>query len=148
MTQHTAADRVFFCNSGAEANEGAIKAARLWGKKHLDGAYGIITANKSFHGRTLATLTATGQSKIQEGFEPLVQGFKHVDYDDLAQAEAAWDDNTCAIMVEPLQGEGGRDRAFGRIPAGTEGPGPEKGRPVDPGRGADRSGTHRQTYGL
>ena len=77
------------------------------GKKHLNGAYGIITAKNSFHGRTMATLTATGQPKIQEGFEPLVQGFKYVDYGDLAQAEAAWDDNTCAVMVEPLQGEGG-----------------------------------------
>ncbi len=107
LTKHTFADRVFFCNSGAESNEGAIKAARLWGKKHLNGAYKIITAHQSFHGRTMATLTATGQPKIQEGFEPLLDGFTYVDYGDLDQARAAWDDQTCAILVEPVQGEGG-----------------------------------------
>jgi acetylornithine/N-succinyldiaminopimelate aminotransferase len=107
LVANSFADQVFFCNSGAEANEGAIKLARLWGKKKLNGAYTIITAKQSFHGRTMAALTATGQEKIQKGFEPLVDGFKYVSYGDLAEAKAAWDEGVCAILIEPVQGEGG-----------------------------------------
>ena len=107
LVENSFADRVFFCNSGAEANEGALKLSRLWGKKHLNGAYGVITIQGSFHGRTLNTLSATGQAKIQEGFEPLAPGFKYVPYGDLEAVRDAWEENTCAVLVEPVLGEGG-----------------------------------------
>jgi len=107
LVRNSFADRVFFCNSGAEANEGALKLTRLWGKKHLNGAYGVITMYGSFHGRTMKTLSATGQKKIQKGFEPLAPGFTHVAYGDLAALDQAWDDNTCAVLLEPVLGEGG-----------------------------------------
>lgn len=107
LVQNSFADRVFFCNSGAEANEGALKLTRLWGKKHLNGAYGVITMYGSFHGRTMKTLSATGQKKIQKGFEPLAPGFSHVPYGDLEALDKAWDDNTCAVLLEPVLGEGG-----------------------------------------
>lgn len=102
-------DRVFFCNSGAEANEAAIKIARLHGhEKGIDRPQ-IITARHSFHGRTLATLSATGNSKVQAGFEPLVEGFLHVSYNDPEEMESAVSNNpgVAAIMLEPVQGEGG-----------------------------------------
>jgi acetylornithine/N-succinyldiaminopimelate aminotransferase len=95
--------KVFFCNSGAEANEAAIKLARAYGK----GRYEIISMAKSFHGRTLAALTATGQTKYQEGFGPLVEGFKIVPFNDLNALKAAITDKTVAIMFELVQGEGG-----------------------------------------
>ncbi len=95
-------DKVFFANSGAEANEGAIKLARKYTKKGE-----IIAMKNSFHGRTLATVTATGQPKFQKGFEPLPQGFKHVDYNDPKQVEDAITDKTAAVLVEPIQGESG-----------------------------------------
>ncbi|MFH1562982.1 MAG: acetylornithine transaminase [Nitrospirota bacterium] len=95
--------KVFFANSGAEANEAAIKLARIYGQ----GRYEIITMANSFHGRTLATLSATGQEKIHKGFEPLVQGFKYVPFNDLEEVEKAITPSTCAILVEPIQGEGG-----------------------------------------
>lgn len=102
------ADRAFFCNSGAEANEAAIKLARLYSKnKFGDNRFEIITVRNSFHGRTLATLTATGQEKIQKGFEPLMPGFLHGDFNDLESVVELVSDKTCAIMVEPVQGEGG-----------------------------------------
>ncbi len=107
LVQNTFADRVFFCNSGAEANEGALKLTRLWGKKYLNGSYGVITMYGSFHGRTMKTLSATGQKKIQKGFEPLAPGFTHVPYGDLDALDKAWDDNTCAVLLEPVLGEGG-----------------------------------------
>lgn len=108
ITANSFADRVFFCNSGAEANEGAIKLARKYFKvKGQDERCEIITMEKSFHGRTLATLTATGQDKIKEGFAPLPTGFKYAPFNDLAGVEARIDDKTAAIMVEPVQGEGG-----------------------------------------
>jgi predicted acetylornithine/succinylornithine family transaminase len=107
LVENTFASRVFFCNSGAEANEGALKLARLWGKKHLGGAWRVITMQGSFHGRTLATLSATGQDKVKKGYEPLVPEFVHVPFGDLQALEAAWDDNTCAVMLEPILGEGG-----------------------------------------
>ena len=100
--------KAFFCNSGAEANETAIKLARKWAKEtHGPDRYEIITAEGSFHGRTLATVTATGQPKYHQGFEPLVAGFKHVPFNDLSAMEAAVTDETCAIMLEPIQGESG-----------------------------------------
>jgi predicted acetylornithine/succinylornithine family transaminase len=107
LVANSFADRVFFCNSGAEANEGALKLARVWGKEKLKGAYTVIAMERSFHGRTLATLSATGQEKVQKGFSPLVPQFRHVPFGDLAAVEAAWDDQVCAVLVEPVLGEGG-----------------------------------------
>ena len=104
LSERSFGGKVFFCNSGAEANEGAIKLARI---STPPGKYKIITMENSFHGRTLATLTATAQPKYQAGFEPLPAGFSYVPYNDLAAVERTVDDATCAIMVEPIQGEGG-----------------------------------------
>ncbi len=100
--------KAFFCNSGAEANEAAIKLARKYSwMRYGEDRYEIVTAEQSFHGRTLATITATGQPKYQRGFEPLPEGFRYVPFNDLAAAKAAVSDKTCAIMLEPVQGEGG-----------------------------------------
>jgi acetylornithine aminotransferase len=101
-------DKVFFSNSGAEANEAAIKIARKFGSERGIVVPTIITANNSFHGRTMATLTATGNSKIKQGFTPLLEGFAHVPYNDV-EAVAAFSNNSdiVAVMVEPIQGEGG-----------------------------------------
>lgn len=107
LVKHTFADKVFFCNSGAEANEAAIKFARLWGKKYKAGAYKIITTLNSFHGRTLATVSATGQEKVRKGFEPLPEGFLHVPFGDVEAVEKVLDEEVVAVMVEPIQGEGG-----------------------------------------
>ncbi|MBM4262282.1 MAG: acetylornithine transaminase [Deltaproteobacteria bacterium] len=108
LCRHSFADRVFFCNSGAEANEAAIKLARRYGGEHLGGKHEILTAQNSFHGRTLATLTATGQEKVRAGYDPLPAGFRQIPYNDLAAAEDAIDANkTVGIMIEPIQGEGG-----------------------------------------
>ena len=95
----------FFCNSGAEANEAAIKLARAHGRK--EGRFKIVTMEGGFHGRTFAALTATAQPKYHAGFEPMVPGFVYVPYNDLAAAATALDDETAAILVEPVQGEGG-----------------------------------------
>ena len=100
-------NRVFICNSGAEANEGAIKLARRYGKLKLDGAYEIITTHESFHGRTLATTAATGQNQFQEPYTPLPTGFVNVDYNDIEAIKTATNKLTCAVMLEPIQGEGG-----------------------------------------
>jgi predicted acetylornithine/succinylornithine family transaminase len=108
LVENSFADRVFFCNSGAEANEGAIKLARKYSMEyHGQGRYEIITALNSFHGRTLATLSATGQEKVQKGFEPLVPGFKYVSFNDADALKGSVSDKTCAVMIEPVQGEGG-----------------------------------------
>jgi predicted acetylornithine/succinylornithine family transaminase len=108
LVEHSFADRVFFCNSGAEANEAAFKLARKYAKERFaSDRYEIVATRNSFHGRTLATVTATGQEKYQHGFEPLVPGFKHVPYNDLGAMERAVDNRTAAIIVEPVQGEGG-----------------------------------------
>jgi len=101
----TGPGKVFFCNSGAEANEALLKLARKFG--HATGRYEVITTINSFHGRTMATLSATGQEKVQHGFEPLVAGFRHVPYNDLGAVAAAITPQTAAILVEPIQGEGG-----------------------------------------
>ncbi|MBP2635191.1 MAG: acetylornithine/succinylornithine aminotransferase [Firmicutes bacterium] len=107
LTDNSCFDKVFFASTGAEANEGAIKLARKYGAKYLNGAYEIITAIDSFHGRTLATMSATGKQKWENLFEPKVQGFKHVPQNDVTAMQNAVSDNTCAIMLEPVQGEGG-----------------------------------------
>jgi acetylornithine/N-succinyldiaminopimelate aminotransferase len=108
LTGSCFADKVFFCNSGAEANEAAIKLARKYSRMtYGPGRYGIITMKNSFHGRTLATLSATGQQKIQEGFEPLVDGFRYVEFDRVDAVAEAVDKTVCAVLVEPIQGEGG-----------------------------------------
>lgn len=108
LCEHSFGDRVFFCNSGAEANESAIKLARRYSREHFaSDRYEIIAMQNSFHGRTLATLTATGQEKYRHGFEPLMPGFKHVPYNDLRAVERALDSRTAAVLVEPIQGEGG-----------------------------------------
>ena len=103
----TAGGKVFFGNSGAEANEGAIKAARKYAHTIRPNKSQIITALGSFHGRTLATLTATGQEKFHRGFEPLPQGFDYVPFNDIAALETQMNENTAAVMLEPIQGEGG-----------------------------------------
>ncbi|MBI5203943.1 MAG: aspartate aminotransferase family protein, partial [Nitrospirae bacterium] len=108
LVEHSFADKVFFCNSGAEANEAAIKLARKYAKEHQGkDKFEIITALNSFHGRTLATLTATGQEKFQKGFEPLMPGFKYVPFNDISALKSLITQNTCAVMLEPIQGEGG-----------------------------------------
>ena len=107
LIDNSCMDRIFFCNSGAEANEGVSKLARKWGKTRLNGAYEIITMNNSFHGRTLGMMAATGQAAYQEKWLPLMPGFVNVDYDDIDAIKAATTDKTCAVMVEPVQGEGG-----------------------------------------
>ena len=107
LVDNSCLDRVFYCNSGAEANEGAMKLARRYGKLHLDGAYEIITTYGSFHGRTLATVAATGQDKFQQPYIPLPGGFINVDYDSIEAIKVATTNRTCAVMVEPIQGEGG-----------------------------------------
>ncbi|MEN6440078.1 MAG: aspartate aminotransferase family protein [Syntrophobacter sp.] len=108
LTRLCFADKVFFSNSGAEANEAAIKLARKYSMDHFGpGRFQIITMKGSFHGRTLATLSATGQAKVHAGFEPLVEGFTFVDFNSIPAVEAAITEKTCAVMVEPVQGEGG-----------------------------------------
>jgi acetylornithine aminotransferase/acetylornithine/N-succinyldiaminopimelate aminotransferase len=108
LVEHSFADRVFFCNSGAEANEAALKVVRKYAKERLaTDRYEVIATNNSFHGRTLATVSATGQPKYHHGFEPMMPGFKHVPYNDLKAMERALDSRTAAILVEPIQGEGG-----------------------------------------
>ena len=108
LCKHSFADKVFFCNSGAEANEGAFKLARKFRKEKTGkDRYEIITMEGSFHGRTLATLTATGQEKFHKGYEPLMPGFKYVPFNDIGAVKKAIDPKTCAVMVEPIQGEGG-----------------------------------------
>lgn len=108
LVQHSFADKIFFCNSGAEANEAAIKLARKYAKENMKGdRFEIITAFNSFHGRTMATLTATGQEKFHKGFEPLLPGFRYVAFNDLGAIKNSINDLTCAIMLEPVQGEGG-----------------------------------------
>jgi acetylornithine/N-succinyldiaminopimelate aminotransferase len=107
LVEHSCLDRVFFCNSGAEANEGAVKLARRYGKLRLNGAYEVITTYGSFHGRTLAMTAATGQSKFQEPYTPLPVGFINVEYNNIEAIKRATGEKTCAVSLEPIQGEGG-----------------------------------------
>ena len=109
LCQLSGMDNAFFCNSGAEANEAAIKLARRYGNNQSIAKPIIITMEKSFHGRTMATLSATGNTKIQDGFSPLLEGFIHVPFNDISAIEQAIrnHNNIVAILVEPIQGEGG-----------------------------------------
>jgi acetylornithine aminotransferase/acetylornithine/N-succinyldiaminopimelate aminotransferase len=108
LCEHSFADQAFFSNSGAEANEAAIKMARKYAKERwATDRYEIIAAHDSFHGRTMATVSATGQPKYHHGFEPMLPGFKHVPYNDLRAMERAIDNRTAAILIEAIQGEGG-----------------------------------------
>jgi acetylornithine/N-succinyldiaminopimelate aminotransferase len=108
LCRNSFAQKVFFCNSGAEANEAAIKLARKYSREKFgQERFEIITASESFHGRTMATLSATGQEKIQRFFDPLLHGFTHVPYNDVAALEKAVSSRTCAVMLEPIQGESG-----------------------------------------
>lgn len=108
LVDHSFADRVFFCNSGAEANEAAIKLARRYGHdRHGAKRFEVITMKNSFHGRTLGMLTATGQAKVQKGFEPLMPGFAYAPFNDFSALESMVNDQTAAIMLEPIQAEGG-----------------------------------------
>jgi acetylornithine/N-succinyldiaminopimelate aminotransferase len=108
LCEHSFGDRVFFCNSGAEATEAAIKLARKYSQKHYGPErYEIITMENSFHGRTMGALSATGQKKFHQGFEPLLPGFTYCPFDDLEAVAQAIGTRTCAVMVEPIQGEGG-----------------------------------------
>jgi acetylornithine/N-succinyldiaminopimelate aminotransferase len=100
-------ERVFFTNSGAESNEAALKIARKHGKSYGDSKSNFVTANRSFHGRTMATVTATAQPKYQEPFRPLIPGFSYVDLNDIEALRAAVDEDTCAVLLEPIQGEAG-----------------------------------------
>jgi acetylornithine/N-succinyldiaminopimelate aminotransferase len=108
LVEHSFADRVFFCNSGAEANEAAIKLARKYAREKLGPhRHTIISMVDSFHGRTMGTLSATGQEKIKVGYDPLLPGFKFAPFNDLPGLERAMDDSVCAVILEPIQGEGG-----------------------------------------
>jgi acetylornithine/N-succinyldiaminopimelate aminotransferase len=107
LVENSPFDKVFFCNSGAEANEAAIKLARKYASEHMQGRYELITMQDSFHGRTLATVTATGQPRFHVGFAPLPEGFRYVPYNDLPAIEAAVTEKTCGVLVEPIQGESG-----------------------------------------
>jgi len=107
LTRHSGLHQVFLANSGAEANEGAIKLARKWGTKHRDGAYEIITMDHSFHGRTLATMAASGKPQWEQLYAPKVQGFVKVELNDLEAVAAAITPRTVAVMLEPIQGEAG-----------------------------------------
>lgn len=108
LVEHSFGDKVFFCNSGAEANEAAIKLARRysWGK-YGKGRHEIISMENSFHGRTIATLSATGQTKFQEGFAPMLEGFRYVPFNDFDAIQGAVDKKTCAVIIEVVQAEGG-----------------------------------------
>jgi acetylornithine/N-succinyldiaminopimelate aminotransferase len=107
LVEHSCLNRVFFCNSGAEANEGAVKLARRYGKLRLNGAYEVITAYNSFHGRTLAMTAATGQTKFQEPYTHLPVGFINVEYNNIDAIKRATGEKTCAVLLEPIQAEGG-----------------------------------------
>ena len=109
LAENSFASKVFFCNSGAESIEGAIKLARIYSKKVSKRGYKIISMNNSFHGRTFGALTATGQDKYRKGFEPLLSGFDYVNYNNIKEIESLvnGNDDYCAILIEPVQGEGG-----------------------------------------
>lgn len=107
LVDHSFADRVFFCNSGAEANEAAIKLARRYFHEKGETRHRIVSAEKSFHGRTMATLSATGQDKIKKGFQPVLDGFDFVPFNDIDAMQQAVTPETCAVLLEPIQGEGG-----------------------------------------
>ncbi|HYM15798.1 MAG TPA: aminotransferase class III-fold pyridoxal phosphate-dependent enzyme, partial [Dehalococcoidia bacterium] len=107
LIEHSCFDRVYFMNSGAEANEGALKLARKWGKEKKQGAYEVIAADNAFHGRTLQMITAGGTERYKAPFTPLPEGFVHVPFDDVDAVKRATNDRTVAVFLEPIQGEGG-----------------------------------------
>ncbi|HOV13719.1 MAG TPA: aspartate aminotransferase family protein [Spirochaetota bacterium] len=108
LVEKSVFQKVFFCNSGAEANEGAIKLARKFGKANGgEKKYQIITMKNSFHGRTITTLSATGQTKYQKGFEPMTEGFTYVELNNIKELREKFNENVCAVIIEPVQGEGG-----------------------------------------
>ena len=107
LVENSCLDKVFFCNSGAEANEGAVKLARRYGQRCLGGAYEVISTFSSFHGRTLGMVAATGQPKFQKPYVPLPSGFVNVEYNNVEAIKSATTDKTCAVILEPVQGEGG-----------------------------------------
>jgi len=107
LVENSCLDRVFFGNSGAEANEGAVKLARRYGQLNLNGAYEVISTFSSFHGRTLAMVAATGQPKFQQSYPPLPTGFVNVEFNNIEAIKSATTERTCAVMLEPIQGEGG-----------------------------------------
>ncbi|MBP1724259.1 MAG: acetylornithine transaminase, partial [Deltaproteobacteria bacterium] len=107
IVKHSCMQRVFFANSGAEANEGAVKLARKWGQKHKNGAYEIITMDHAFHGRTLAMMSASGKAEWKQLYEPKVPGFPKANLNDLASVRAAVNEKTVGILLEPIQGEAG-----------------------------------------
>jgi len=107
LVENSCLDKIYVCNSGAEACEGAVKLARRYGSLKLNGAYEVITTFNSFHGRTLAMTAATGQEKFQKPYTPLPVGFKNVEYNNIEAIKSATTDQTCAVMLEPIQGEGG-----------------------------------------
>lgn len=108
LCDRTFASKAFFCNSGAEAIEAGLKLARKYARdRGYKNRFGFVCMHNSFHGRTLATVSATGQEKVRKGFDPLMPGFKYVNLNDFEEVQSAVDDNTCAILVEPVQGEGG-----------------------------------------
>lgn len=107
LVENSSLDKIFLCNSGAEATEGAVKLARRYGKLHLNGAYEVITGTGSFHGRTLAMVSASGQLKFQTPYTPLPSGFINVEYNDIEAIKKATTSTVCAVMLEPIQGEGG-----------------------------------------
>ena len=107
LVENSCLDQVFFCNSGAEASEGAVKLARRYGHLKLKGAYEVITARNSFHGRTLLMTAATGQERFHKPYVPLPSGFRYVPFNDIEAIKTATTDQTCAVMLEPIQGEGG-----------------------------------------
>jgi len=107
LVENSCMDKVFCCNSGTEATEGAVKLARRYGRKHLNGAYEVITATGSFHGRTLAMVSASGQTKHQEPYTPIPAGFVNVEFNNFSALVEATTEKTCAVMLEPIQGEGG-----------------------------------------
>ncbi len=107
LVENSALDKVFFCNSGAEANEGAMKLARRYGARNKNGAFEIVTALNSFHGRTMANVSATGQPHYQELFQPIPPGYKHVSFGDFEELKGSVSEDTVAVMLEPVQAEGG-----------------------------------------
>ncbi len=107
LIENSSLDKIFLCNSGAEASEGAVKLARRYGKLHLKGAYEVITTTGSFHGRTLAMVSASGQLKYQTPYTPLPSGFINVEYNSIEAIKQATTETVCAVMLEPVQGEGG-----------------------------------------
>jgi acetylornithine/N-succinyldiaminopimelate aminotransferase len=118
LVENSCLDRVFFGNSGAEANEGAVKLARRYGQLYLKGAYEVISTFSSFHGRTLAMVAATGQPKFQQSYPPLPTGFVNVEFNDVEAIKSVTSERTCAVMLEPIQGEGGVNLADeGYLPA-------------------------------